>query len=568
MATPQSLKIHLNEINHTTPPSLLYVEDDVEEGALFKAYMEQEGFHVDMAHTGAEAVAHLSRRMYDLVVLDHMLPKLDGIQILRQLIGSDRHPPTIMIASEADAASVVEALQLGITDFLFKTPHETFMQQLPLLVERVVAQYRRRAECEAMVEGLHDQNRKLELLNRATQIFTSALDAEQIALQLVSTICEFTDAEGSSVWLLTEQEELECVAIYAGDEHITPRHVILSPREGIAGWSFTHSEVVIVNDVANDPRFSVSSDIKLNFHTQALLAAPMRAPARVLGVLELVNKRSGDFTPIDGMLAETLATSAAIAIENARHFQHLHQQAEELRQRNEELDAFAHTVAHDLKTPLSVIAGYADMLRETFAELHPDEAKQYLKQVIDNSMRMDHIIDSLLLLAGVRGVAGADIVPVAMAPIVNEVMKRVEFMLQERNAAVHIPESWPTALGYGPWLEEVWYNYIVNALKYGGDPPELTLGFDPPEDGIVCFWIRDNGPGVPEDVATLFRAPSNRARSDRRKGYGLGLSIVKRIVERLNGSVGAKTGSGSGSCFYFTLPVSIAPDNEAPAKMT
>lgn len=170
----------------------------------------------------------------------------------------------------------------------------------------------------------------------------------------------------------------------------------------------------MVNDVLRDRCFSAASDDKLKFQTRTLLAAPMRAPERVLGVLELVNKRKGGFTEIDQTLSGTLAASAAIAIENARYFQHLNRQAEELRLRNEELDAFAHTVAHDLKTPLSVIAGYADMLRENFEFLHPEEADLYLKQIVDNSMRMNHTIDSLLLLAGVRRATNVEIEPVDM----------------------------------------------------------------------------------------------------------------------------------------------------------
>lgn len=244
------------------------------------------------------------------------------------------------------------------------------------------------------------------------------MDEEQIALQLVKSICEFTEAEGSSVWLLTQgpsgEELLECVAIFANGKYIESRHVPLAPGEGIAGWAFAHQETVVVNDVLRDRRFSAASDDKLKFQTRTLLAAPMRAPERVLGVLKLVNKRKGGFTEIDQTLSETLAASAAIAIENARYFQRLNRQAEELRLRNEELDAFAHTVAHDLKTPLSVIAGYADMLRENFEFLHPEEADLYLKQIVDNSMRMNHIIDSLLLLAGVRRATNVEIEPVDM----------------------------------------------------------------------------------------------------------------------------------------------------------
>lgn len=554
MAIFPSLEILQGEWVNTAPPRILYVEDDVVLARLFKQHMEQEGFLVDLAHNGAEGLAYLTRHPYEMVVLDYRLPELNGLQILRQFIGNGPRPPTIMIASEDDVAIVVEGLRLGIADFVIRNEEQSYIQQLPDIVSRLVRQYRRRAEREAIVEDLHGQNQKLALLNHATQIFTSTLDEEQIALQLVRSICEFTDTEGSSVWLLTPDEMLDCVAIYAHGEHIQPRHVLLAPGEGIAGWSFTNRETVVVNDVARDSRFSTSSDDKLKFQTQTLLAAPMRAPDRVLGVLELVNKRSGAFTAIDRTLAETLAASAAIAIENARYFQDLNRQAEELRLRNEELDAFAHTVAHDLKTPLSVMAGYADMLRENFDLLHPVEADLYLKQIVDNSMRMNHIIESLLLLAGVRGVLNVEIEPVNMVDIVRESLNRIEFMVADRRATVHLPDEWPLAMGYGPWLEEVWYNYIVNALKYGGDPPKLTLGYDIPKAGKVRFWLSDNGPGVPEDASFLFKPMLRLPRSERRRGYGLGLSIVKRIVERLNGSVGAENAPDGGSLFYFILP--------------
>jgi len=103
-------------------------------------------------------------------------------------------------------------------------------------------------------------------------------------------------------------------------------------------------------------------------------------------------------------------------------------------------------------------------------------------------------------------------------------------------------------------LEEVWYNYIVNALKYGGDPPDITLGFDLLDGPWVRFWLIDNGPGVSEDTSHLFKPMLRAPRSEGRKGYGLGLSIVKRIVERLQGSVGAENVPNGGSRFYFILP--------------
>lgn len=548
-----------SHVSTAPPPRILYVEDDPIAARLFKQRMEQIGFAVDLAHTGLEGLERLHHGQYDLIVLDYRLPELNGLEILYQLMQKENRPPAIMVTVEDDAAIVVEALRLGVSDYVIKRTEPNYLSQLPAVAERVIQEHRKRQEREAIVHYLHEQNQKLALLNRATQIFTSTLDEDQITTQLVSSICEFTDTEGSSVWLLGPNQTLDCVAIYANGEYVAPHHVPLAPGQGIAGWAFANCETVIVNDVTNDPRFSMSSDNKLKFRTQTLLAVPLRAPDRVLGVLELVNKRTGEFTDADRILAETLAASAAIAIENARFFQDLNRQAEELRQRNEELDAFAHTVAHDLKTPLSLVAGYADMLRENIDYLHPDEISSYLRQIIDNSMRMNHIIESLLLLAGVRGTLHIEVEPVDMALIVAEAISRVEFMLAERNATVHLPDDWPSVMGYGPWLEEVWYNYIINALKYGGDPPILTLGFDFPDEQQTRFWLIDNGPGVPDDALPLFTPRLRTSRSEDRKGYGLGLSIVKRIVERLHGAVGAEKAPDGGSRFYFTLPRATAP---------
>ena len=542
---------------------ILYIAEDLAASDLFKERMAREGYGVVVAHTETDGNRLLNNGHYDLIALDCQLTELSRLHVLKQITALKENPPILILVAEDDAALVGEALRLGASDSVVRDNHQRYLDLLPSVAKRIVQQHRGQQEYKEFVDDLHAQNRKLALLHRAAQIFSSTLDEKQIALQLVSSICEFTDIEGSSVWLWAEDEShrLECIAIFSNGEYIEPYQIQLAPGQGIAGWAAQTEQTLIVNDVSHDPRFSNTSDEKLNFRTQSLLAVPLRAPNHTLGVLELVNKRSSNFAESDRILAEMLATSAAIAIENARFVQHLNAQAEELRLRNEELDAFAHTVAHDLKTPLSLVAGYADMLRENFDVLHPDEIATYLNQLIDNSMRMNHIIESLLLLAGVRGTLHVAVERVSMHEIVVEALNRVEFMLAERSAIVHMPTDWPDVMGFGPWLEEVWYNYVVNALKYGGNPPELSLGYDLSTEGQVRFWIKDNGPGVPADPSILFRPTIRGHHSNERRGYGLGLSIVKRIVERLKGAVGAENSAGGGSCFYFTLLA--APSEES-----
>jgi len=118
------------------------------------------------------------------------------------------------------------------------------------------------------------------------------------------------------------------------------------------------------------------------------------------------------------------------------------------------------------------------------------------------------------------------------------------------------PARWPAALGYANWVEEIWTNYLTNAIKYGGTPPELTVGAEPALNGMVRFWIKDNGNGIlPENQHKLFKKYT-RLSPEKAEGYGLGLSIVKRIVEKLDGTAGAESSGkpGEGALFWFELP--------------
>jgi len=220
----------------------------------------------------------------------------------------------------------------------------------------------------------------------------------------------------------------------------------------------------------------------------------------------------------------------------------------------DELEAFAHTVAHDLQEPLAPIIGFADATSHYYGTLSEVEIKQNLEAIVKNGQKMSTIINELLLLAGVRQ-RQVELTPLDMDKIVAEVKQRLSYMLEQQQGQIKLPDNWETALGYAPWVEEVWVNYLSNALKYGGEPPRLELGSTRLADGMVKFWVRDNGPGLPPgDWADLF-TPFTRLDHSLSKGHGLGLSIVRRIIERLGGQVGIESLSpGQGSIFSFTLP--------------
>ncbi len=245
----------------------------------------------------------------------------------------------------------------------------------------------------------------------------------------------------------------------------------------------------------------------------------------------------------------------------------LERYAHELEASNAELDAFAHTVAHDLKTPLAAQIGFSSLLTRRLDQLPLDEIRARLELITQTGYKMTNIVNELLLLAGVRKMARVELAPLNMRTVLDEALGRLAAQIAETQAEICAPEGWPAASGYAPWIEEVWVNYLSNALKYGGEPPRVECGYSILDSGLpildfkiqqptskIIFWVRDNGVGLTgEQQAQLF-APFTRLHELRVEGQGLGLSIVRRIVERLGGEVGVESEVGVGSTFWFMLP--------------
>lgn len=223
-----------------------------------------------------------------------------------------------------------------------------------------------------------------------------------------------------------------------------------------------------------------------------------------------------------------------------------------------ELDAFASTVAHDLKEPLAVLTGFVSLIQHARLELTEAQVDEYLQIISHTGAKMINIIDELLLLSQMRHLDVIPTHPLDMGAITHEALLRLQFMVEQYGAQIIVPDTpWPVAYGYGPWIEEVWVNYISNAIKYGGKPPRVELGAtDQDDEQMVCFWVRDNGKGIPPDSLQEVFTPFTRLDHLRAKGHGLGLSIVQRIVNKLDGSVSVDSQLGQGSVFKFCLPKS------------
>lgn len=363
--------------------------------------------------------------------------------------------------------------------------------------------------------------------------------------------------------------------------------------QGITGWVAQHGQSVRTGDVSTDARYHA-----MRTGIQSELCVPIMYGAEIVGVLNIETPRPDAYSEVDQMVLEAIASQIGIAIHNARLYDqlrnHAHslerdvgvrthalaraitqleqevnerqraeealrQYAEELERRNEELDAFAHSVAHELKNPVGIVLGYSALL-PTLCDGLPEElvaeGQAWAEQISLAGEKMLGIIDSLLLLASVR-MKTFTTEPLDMAAIISMVREHLSGLLQKYDATLIEADTWPRAMGYSPWVEAVWSNYISNAAKYGGKPPVIRVGADALPDGTVRFWVRDNGQGLPREMQEQVYMPFVRLKPGDVPGHGLGLSIVRRIIERLDGDVAVESEVGQGSTFSFTLPACV-----------
>lgn len=226
---------------------------------------------------------------------------------------------------------------------------------------------------------------------------------------------------------------------------------------------------------------------------------------------------------------------------------------EEVNEQNLALDAYAHMVAHDLKNPLNLIINFSRLVLEDPGM--SDQSVEDLEHVLNSAHKMNHIIQDLLLMAQVRKSDILELEVLNMEDVLRSALTRLKPAIDGGGARLTFPETWLPVQGQPAWIEAVWVNYISNALKYGGSPPQIDIRCAPdPEPGFVRFTVKDNGPGIPaEDQTRIFEEFFRSGRSSL-EGHGVGLSIVRRIIKRLGGQVGLHNNvSGAGCTFYFTL---------------
>lgn len=253
---------------------------------------------------------------------------------------------------------------------------------------------------------------------------------------------------------------------------------------------------------------------------------------------------------------EALRQSEILLLElNASLERRVTERTRELQDANDDLEAYAQSVAHDLRAPLRAMYGFAKALQEDYSDVLDAEGIEYTGYIESAARQMDDLIRDLLEYSQV-GASGMSIDPVRLDDVVQAAVRQLEPEIVDRHAVIRFEPPLPTTTGHFTTLVRVLSNLIGNAIKFTapGTTPQVSVWCDQ-RDSRLRIWVKDNGIGIaPEMQERIFRVFERLHGIETYPGTGIGLAIVRRAVDSMNGTFGVESQPGQGSQFWVELP--------------
>lgn len=402
----------------------------------------------------------------------------------------------------------------------------------------------------------------LERIVKVSQILNTVLTLEPLLQIIIQSATELINTDACSILLIDKNTgELHFAEVTGGMTEAL-REVSIPLDNSIAGLVVQTDKPVLVRDVKNDSRWHPEIDKALNFETTSILGVPLKVRDEVIGTLEVVNKRSeGGFTQDDIQIATTLAAQAAVALENARLLDELQHAYRELAEIDQIKSDFVSIAAHELRTPLAVILGYASFLRENVQ----GQASEQLEIVVNSAMHLRTLIGDMINLHHIQtNNVLLDRTVFSLRQLILEVMEEFNELVKGKGQVFtkkFVPDNDPLNIDADRQkIYLIFANLISNAIKFTNEGGRIHINIQL-KGYKYHINIIDTGIGIPEtQYERIFdqfhQVESSLAR--KYQGMGLGLSIAKGMVEVHQGKIWVQSMVGKGSNFNVVLP--SAPD--------
>lgn len=432
-------------------------------------------------------------------------------------------------------------------------------------VEDISSRKRSEEEREALIQELAKKNAEAETLRETTTIVTSTLDVTEAVQRILEELKRVVQYDSASVWLYDGK-----IARLVGSNGFTDpldEGMWFTSNETEPDYQFLTEDLpyILMDDVQK--RYPKFSKPPIGY-IHGWLSVALKARGKLIGFISLDSREKGRFAELDAHLALNFANQVAVALENARLFSDVQKELEErkklieeLGKKNAELEQFTYTVSHDLKSPLVTISGFLGYLEQDARSGNIERLKRDTVRIQEAVRKMQRLLNELLELSRIGRMMNVPETTL-FDDIVREAVDLVHGRLVEHGVVVQVQPNPSTVYGDRPRLVEVLQNLVDNAAKYMGDQtmPTVEIGQRGTENGMPVYFVRDNGIGIaPEHHERIFGLFNKLdARSE---GTGVGLALVKRIVDVHGGRVWVESEIGEGATFFFTLPSKPKPDS-------
>jgi signal transduction histidine kinase len=404
--------------------------------------------------------------------------------------------------------------------------------------------------------------RREQHINEFAHAINSTLELPVILEVVTRLSVELIGADAGTISLMSE-DGTQMIDVFSFNDNVTLEK-LPEKGNGLTWLVYETGKPIILDEYSQHPNSRPEWTAR-GIH--ALLGVPLRIGGKSLGTLALVKRTIGkNFTQRDLSLIEAIAQEIAIAIQNARLFEALqnelseHKQTQEklkdlvreLEAKNAELERFTYSVSHDLKSPIVTIGGFLGFLEKDILNRNYERTQHTLLRIREATKKMERLLDELLELSRVGRIINPP-VDIPFGELVSETLELVDGQLREAQVEVKVDSDLPVVHVDRVRMVEVLQNLITNAVKFMGaqNSPIIHIGMSV-SDGERDFFVKDNGIGIApeyhERVFGLFNKLDPYS-----DGTGIGLALVKRIIEVHGGKIWVESDLGKGTTFFFTL---------------
>jgi signal transduction histidine kinase/DNA-binding NarL/FixJ family response regulator len=574
-----------NEIEHSNC-AILIVDDSEVDRFTYRRYLEAAnifGCNILDCDSAEAALDTCEQNCPSIILLDYLLPGTDGLQFLQELAERvETLPPVIMLTGQGNETVAVEAMKQGARDYLVKgqlTPLKLVNAVTSALIER---------KLQAQIDRQFQQQ---QLLASIRLQIGESIELSRVLQAAVDGCRQLLDCDRASIYKLNPDLSGQIVAesVLSQWSSSLGQHIEDDCFDGDSAHpisKYLEGRKFIVSDIDNAQLSACYVAMLKQFQVRALIVVPilfrevasLASKPIVWGLLIVHQCRSiRTWLAHDIDLTQELSIQMAVAIQQAELVSNLQatlaqQQIVEqqlrdrvieieqtnirlsvatrlLEKRNQELDEFACIASHDLQAPLRGIANLTDWLSKDLEGNLPPENQEQIDLIQVRVLQMDTLIKGLLQYARV----GRENVESTSINLSQTIAEAVETIAPSPNFQVHFPTNLPTVKTQALLLRQVFANLIGNAIRYHdrdlGNVEILAIE----REYLWEFTVVDDGPGIAaEHHKKIFGIFQTLTTKNEKKGTGVGLAIVQKIVESRGGSIWVKSSGDRGSAFSFT----------------